>query len=129
MPQEKLPERFIPIYYVGPEYKNTWNAAYIGVAWADFGYIGIFVESILVGLILYCYYSWWLSAPRTAGAFGLQVAATMAATKLSEVPLTAGLLSFGLLTAGITYYCLKQNMSALRKNKGFTEQAIVAGIV
>jgi hypothetical protein len=101
VPPEELPERFIPLHYVpNPEdYHNTWNAAYVGVAWADFGYAGVVLESMLVGMLLYAYARWFSRARKTALVMGTQVALMMAATKLSEVPLTSTLLSFGLLSS------------------------------
>jgi hypothetical protein len=107
MSVDRIPERFIPIFYLGPSYLNTWNAAFIGVAWADFGYPGVIAESVFVGAILYCFYFWFARTKRTALSMGLQVTSVMAASKLSEVSLTSDLLSFGLLSSAITYYLFK----------------------
>jgi hypothetical protein len=108
MSDDRIPERFIPIFYVGPSYHDTWNAAFIGVAWADFGYIGVVAESVLVGVILYIFYYWFARARRTALAMGLQVTSMMAASKLSEVTLTSDLLTFGLLSSAIGYLIMRR---------------------
>ncbi len=106
-PVDMLPERFIPIYYLGPQYLHTWNAAYVGTAWADFGFIGIVLESIFVGLLLQGYAHWFSRARKTALVMGLQVTLMMAATKLSEATVTASLLSFGLGSTFLLYLLLK----------------------
>jgi hypothetical protein len=115
MRQEDLPERFIPLYYVSnpSDYHNTWNAAYLGVAWADFGYAGVVVESLFIGVLLQAYARWFSRARKTALVMGTQVALIMAATKLSEVALTASLLSFGLLNCFLVFLCVQ----ALRRRK------------
>lgn len=103
IPIDQLPERFIPTYYLGPDYLNTWNAAFIGVAWADFGYAGVVAESLLVGLLLYTYACWFSRTRKTALVLGTQVGLIMAATRLSEVALTANLLTYGLLSSFLVY--------------------------
>jgi oligosaccharide repeat unit polymerase len=103
LPIEELPERFIPIHYIGPTYMNTWNAAFIGVAWADFGYLGVIFESLFVGLLLYWYARWFSRIRKTALVVGTQVGLIMAATRISEVALSANLLTFGLLSSFILY--------------------------
>jgi hypothetical protein len=121
MSDDKIPERFIPIFYAGPDYINTWNAVFIGVAWADFGYLGVIAESIAAGAVLYFFYYWFATAKRTALSMGLQVASMMAAIKLSEVSLTADFLSFGLLSGAIVYFVLKQDQ-AQRSHRVRSEQ-------
>jgi uncharacterized membrane protein YjjB (DUF3815 family) len=107
MPVDQLPERFIPTYYLGHHYLNTWNGAFIGVAWADFGYAGVVVESLFVGLLLYAYACWFSRVRKTALVMGTQVGLMMAATRLSEVALTANLLSFGLLSSFLVYWVVR----------------------
>ena len=107
IPVERLPERFIPIYYVGPGYPNTWNAAFIGTAWADFGYAGVVVQSVVVGLLLQGYARWFRRARKTALVLGTQVGLMLAATRLSEVALTANLLTFGLLSSFLLFWLMK----------------------
>jgi hypothetical protein len=107
MPVDQAPERFIPTYYLGPDYLNTWNGAFIGVAWADFGYAGVVAESLFVGLLLYTYAYWFSRTRKTALVMGTQVGLIMAATRISEVALTANLLSFGLLSSFLVYWVVK----------------------
>ena len=98
IPYDLLPERFIPTYYLGSGYLNTWSACFVGVAWADFGYAGVVAESIAVGFLLQAYAAWFRRARKTALVMGTQVGLMIATTRLSEVALTASLLSFGLLS-------------------------------
>jgi len=107
LPVDSLPERFIATYYAGPDYLNTWNASFIGVAWADFGMPGVVAESCLVGMVLQGFAAWFASSRKTALVMGTQVGLIMAATKLSEVALSASLLSFGLLSGFLFYLLLK----------------------
>ena len=124
---DNQPERFIPIYYLGPEYPNTWNAAYIGVAWADFGYYGVIFESLFVGGLLYSYARWFRNARKTALVMGVQVGLMMSATRLSEVGLTANLLSFGLLS-GFLVYALVHIISVAERSHSRLEHSSNANI-
>ncbi len=108
IPIDELPERFIPTYYLGPSYLNTWNGAFIGVAWADFGYAGVIFQSLFVGALLYAYAFWFARARKTALVMGTQVGLMMASTRLSEVALSASLLTFGLLSSFLVYLTLRR---------------------
>jgi hypothetical protein len=108
-PGDLLPERFIPTYYLGPEYLNTWNGAFIGVAWADFGYCGVVLESAFVGTLLYAYARWFSRVRKTALVMGTQVGLLMASTRLSEVALSASLLTFGLLSCFAVYWIMQSS--------------------
>lgn len=121
------PERFIATYYLGPDYLNTWNAAYIGVAWADFGYYGVIFESLFVGGLLYAYARWFRNARKTALVMGVQVGLMMSATRLSEVGLTANLLSFGLLS-GFLVYALVHIISVAGRSHSRLEHSSNANI-
>jgi hypothetical protein len=104
---EDIPERFIPILYRGTTYVSSWNAAFIGTAWADFGYPGVILESFLVGLLLQGYASWFARAGKTALVMGTQVGLIIAATRVSEVSLTVSLLTYGLLSTFVLYLLVK----------------------
>lgn len=104
---EMAPERFIAVYYLGPRYLNTWNVAFVGTAWADFGYPGVVIESLIVGILLQGYASWFTRAPKTALVMGTQVALMMAAIRLSEVTLTAAFLTYGLLSSFLLYWVVR----------------------
>jgi oligosaccharide repeat unit polymerase len=107
MPGDMLPERFIATYYQGSNYLNTWSASFVGVAWADFGYAGVVVQSVLVGLLLQGYASWFRRARKTALVMGTQVGLMTATTRLSEVALTANLLTFGLLSSFLLFWFVR----------------------
>ncbi len=108
IPTDMLPERFIPTYYLGPTYPNTWNAVFVGYAWADFGFVGVVLESVIVGILLQWDARWFSRARKTALVMGTQVSLMLAATKISEVALTAGLLSFGLLSSFLVYVIVRK---------------------
>jgi oligosaccharide repeat unit polymerase len=125
MPPDSNPERFIPVYYLGPEYLNTWNGAYIGVAWADFGYYGVVFQSLFVGGLLYAYALWFRNARQTALVMGTQVGLLMASTRLSEVALSASLLTFGLLS-GFLIYVLVKWISVVEKKHSRMKNTVYA---
>jgi oligosaccharide repeat unit polymerase len=116
MDVDQLPERFIPTYYLGPEYLNTWNGAFIGVAWADFGYWGVAIESLFVGWLLQAYARWFSRARKTALVMGTQVGLLMASTRLSEVALSASLLTFGLLSSFVVYHLVRAPRRSVRSD-------------
>lgn len=115
MPADQIPERFIPVYYLGDSYTDTWNGAFIGVAWADFAYTGVVVESLFVGLLLYAYARWFSRAPKTALVMGTQVGLLMASSRLSEVALSASLLTFGLGSSFVLYFAMRSPPRRRRK--------------
>jgi Putative O-antigen polymerase len=89
------------------EASGTWNAAFIGAAWADFGYIGVVVESILVTMLLWFYHQWFLTQRKVPGVVGLYSTLVMSCTSLSEANLLTTLFTFGLGSSFILYFFLK----------------------
>jgi hypothetical protein len=91
-----IPERAIPVYMLGADYLNSWNVAYIGAAWADFGMVGVILESIALGAFLQLVHLWFEGkgdlGPLHAGTL---VGLAMAAARFAEVPLTGTLFTFG----------------------------------
>jgi oligosaccharide repeat unit polymerase len=97
---------------------GTWNAAFIGAAWADFGYPGVILESILLSSLLYSYEKWYLKTEKTALSNGTYVSLIMSASNLTQINLLTGLLSFGLASSFIFYIILKKiNGNELPYNK------------
>jgi hypothetical protein len=73
-----------------------WNAAFIGAAWADFSYVGVVVQSILVSMMLWFYHQWFIKRPKTSGVMGTYVALVLASAYLSETNFFTTLLTCGL---------------------------------
>ena len=109
IPTSMFPEFYIPQYYVGPAYANTWNTSWIGTAWVDFGFLGVVVESLTIGLLLQWYAQWYSRAPKTALVMGTHVALIMSATKTSEVALLTSFLTFGLISSFMLYLFLRRS--------------------
>ncbi len=78
------------------EASGTWNAAFIGAAWADFGYIGVIVESMLVTMLLWYYHQWFLKQRKVPIVVAAYSTLVMSTTYLSEANLTTALFTFGL---------------------------------
>jgi hypothetical protein len=87
---------------------GTWNAAFIGAAWADFGYAGVILESIFVSFLLYSYERWFLTIEKTPLSVGTYVSLIMSASNLSQVNLFTTLLTFGLLSNFLFYIFLRK---------------------
>jgi hypothetical protein len=120
LPVDELPERYIAVYYLGPGYLNTWNAAFVGTAWADFGYVGVVAETLLLAAVLQFFARWFSRVRKTALVMGTECALILAATKTSEVSLTASFLSFGLISAFILYLTLRRDAGRFLMPQGAT---------
>jgi hypothetical protein len=97
------------------EASGTWNAAFIGAAWADFGYIGVVIESILVTMLLWFYHQWFLAQRKVPGVVGLYATLAMSSTSLSEANLLTTLFTFGLGSSFLFYFFLRD----FRENNRF----------
>jgi hypothetical protein len=103
------PETYIPAHSpgVGAAYGGTWNAGFFADAWADFGFAGIIVASILAGIILMMIHRWYLSSPQGPLQMGMYTALCMSVMSLSEVALPTALWTYGLLSGFIVYLALR----------------------
>lgn len=96
------PARVVRAYTV---YGNTtdatgsWNAAFIGTAWADFGYIGVAIQSMIVTALLWYYHRWFIQNPKTPLVMGTYVTLMMNCISISEGNLLTALLTSGLLAS------------------------------
>jgi hypothetical protein len=86
---------------------GSWNAAFIGSAWADFSYFGVALQSILVVMLLWYYHQWYVKSPKTAGVIGTYTALSLASMTVSEGNLLTGLLTGGFGTCYFIYYAFK----------------------
>jgi len=102
------PEQLIPVSVVGPDYTNTWNAAFIGTAWVDFGWWGVALESVVVGLVLQFIHHWFVTSQKSAALIGVYAGLIIAASRLSEASLFSALLSWGLGSSLLLFLLIKR---------------------
>ena len=89
------PERAIPVYMLGPDYLNSWNTAFIGYAWTDFGMVGVLVASLGLGCLLQVVHVWFEGGELGPLHAGVLTALAMAASRFAESSVTATFLTFG----------------------------------
>jgi oligosaccharide repeat unit polymerase len=94
---------------------GSWNAAFIGTAWADFGYFGVVVQSILVVCLLSYYHQWFVKSSKTPGVLGTYVALSMSTFFLSEGNFLTTLFSFGLGLNFLFYLMLRRFRSTKKE--------------
>lgn len=95
---------------------GTWNAAFIGAAWADFSYFGVVLQSILIVSLLSYYHQWFIRSHKTPSVLGTYIALSMSTFFLSEGNFLTTLFSFG-LGLNFIFYLMLRRFSSLKKNK------------
>jgi len=103
------PHSYIPKMVFG-QWRTTWNAIFIGDAWADFAYIGTVLFSITVGILLQLYNVWFARSRKTILVQATYVALIINALTLATAGMLAAFLSFGLLSVFILYLFSKELM-------------------
>jgi oligosaccharide repeat unit polymerase len=83
---------------------GSWNAAFIGTAWADFGFIGVAIESALVTMLLSYYHKWFLLNKTNPIVIGTYVSLAFSSMNVAEGNLLTALLTGGL---GLTFLFVK----------------------
>jgi oligosaccharide repeat unit polymerase len=83
---------------------GSWNAAFIGTAWADFGYIGVAIESALVTMLLSYYHNWYLANKQSPIVVGTYVSLAFSSMNVAEGNLFTTLFTGGL---GLTFLFVK----------------------
>jgi hypothetical protein len=116
------PERAIPVYMLGPDYLNTWNTAFVGYAWADFGIVGVIVGSIGLGCLLQFVHLWFDGIELDPLHAGVLTGLGMAASRFAESSITATLLTFG-FGISLLLYALPGLGWAVPRTIGFTKNA------
>ncbi|UJB67906.1 hypothetical protein HRE53_14765 [Acaryochloris sp. 'Moss Beach'] len=96
---------------------GSWNAAFIGTAWADFGYFGVVVQSIMVVFLLSYYHQWFVKSRKTPSVLGTYIALSMSTFFLSEGNFLTTLFSFGLGLNFLFYLMLRKSHSIKRKQR------------
>lgn len=102
---------------------GTWNAAFIGAAWADFSYFGVVLQSILIVGLLSYYHQWFVKSQKTPSVLGTYVALSMSTFFLSEGNFLTTLLSFG-LGLNFLFYLMLRRFSPLKKDKKQVQTSI-----
>jgi len=104
----QAPELYIPAHSagVGAGYASTWNAGFFAEAWADFGFVGVAVESLLVGALLAAIDRWYQHGPKGPLQTGTYTALCVASLYLTEVSLLTALWTFGLVSVFLIYVVL-----------------------
>ena len=111
------PETYIPTHTagVGASYGGTWNAGFFADAWADFGWAGVIVAAIAVGVILSIIARWYADSRKGPLQMGTYTAVCVSALYLSEVALLTASWTYGLLSSFLVYWVLGY-LSARRQN-------------
>lgn len=104
------PETYIPMVVLGSGYDlGSWNAGYFAEAWADFGFVGCFIESVIVALILAAVDRWYVNSGRGPVTQGTYVALLISTTFLTDTALSTALWTYGFLPALILCWLLKRS--------------------
>jgi len=100
------PETYIPTHIpsVGPSYGGTWNAGFFADAWADFGWVGVIVAAVVVGMTLAIIARWYEDGPKGPLQMGTYTAVCVASLYLSEVALLTASWTFGLVSSFFVYW-------------------------
>ncbi len=103
------PESYIPAHSpgVGSTYGGTWNAGFFSDAWADFGFAGVIIASIVAGIIVMLIHRWYSESRQGPLQMGMYTALCMSVMSLSEVALTTSLWTYGLLSGFLVYLVLR----------------------
>jgi len=101
------PNSYIPKMLFG-KWRTTWNAIFIGDAWADYAYLGTFLFSLTVGILLQLYNVWFARSKKTVFVQATYVALIVNALTLAFVGMLASFLSFGVVSIFIFYIFSKE---------------------
>ena len=102
------PQFYIPAHStgVGAGYAGTWNAGFFAEAWADFGFVGVIVEAVVVGIFVAAIDRWYQQGPKGPLQMGTYTALCVAVLYLTEVSLLTALWTFGLASLFLVYLVL-----------------------
>jgi hypothetical protein len=111
------PSVYIPRNLLGFE-STSFPTLFIGEAWADFGYPGVVISSVLVGFLLQAYNVWFYGKRKVfLDEIALFLSGVVGALYLLESNLLTSLLTFGLLLNALIYLLIrspakKRNLNA-----------------
>lgn len=103
------PESYIPASSPGipSTYTNSWNAGFFADAWADFGFVGVAIASLAVGLVARAIDRWYAGSGKGAVEMGVYTAVCISAIYISQVGLLTALWTYGFASAFLIYWLLK----------------------
>jgi hypothetical protein len=108
-PGSTPPETYIPSVILGNgNAGGSWNTAFFAEAWADFGFVGCFIESAVVALILAAVDGWYLNSGRGPITQGTYVALLISTIYFTDTALSTALWTYGFLPAIILCWLLKR---------------------
>lgn len=97
----------IPTHTLVPEmfgvFGSTWNVLFAGDAWADFGWWGVTVGSLTVGVYLGALDTWLRTRVGSHEICALGGVLSLAAMRLAYAPASSVLIGFGLLSSVILF--------------------------
>ncbi len=106
------PETYIPSVILGNgSVSGSWNTAFFAEAWADFGFVGCFIESAVVALILAAVDRWYMNSGRGPITQGTYVALLISTIYFTDTALSTALWTYGFLPAIIVCWLLKRYSS------------------
>lgn len=98
---------------------ETWNVAFIGDAWADFGWFGILSQSLILGVFLQWTNLWFASCVSSAFALAVYVSLVVTARKFAQASLLSTLIGFGVIFL-IAFYVICKNWTSKRRSLVFS---------
>lgn len=102
------PSVYIPQEFLGG-LQTSFPALFIGEAWADFGYFGVALFSILVSYTLQMYNVWFYSrGTRTKEAAALMLVTSLGAFHLLESNFLTTLITYGLAVNFLVYFLIRR---------------------
>jgi hypothetical protein len=103
------PEIYIPAVVLGKAYDGgSWNTAFFAEAWADFGFVGCFVESVVVASLLAAVDRWYVNSGRGPITQGTYMTLLISSTYFTDTALSTALWTYGFLPAIILFWLLKR---------------------
>jgi hypothetical protein len=97
----------------------TWNVAFIGDAWADFGWFGILSQSLMLGVFLQWTNLWFASRVTSAFAMAVYVSLIVTAHKFAQASLLSTLIGFGVIPL-IALYVICNNWKSKQRSLVFS---------
>lgn len=91
---------------------GSWNSAFIGAAWADFGFVGVAIQSALVTMLLAHYHKWFIRNQTNPVVIGTYVSLAFSSMNVAEANLLTSLFTGGL---GLTFLFIKLFGSSIYK--------------
>ena len=102
-----MPMYYIPQKYYG-NYKSTFNSAFYGTSWANWGYTGVVIETLLIFLIALITFLKWNSYNNIENRLTISYVLFGKFNLIWTTPLSTALNHFGLIWIIIIIFILKE---------------------